>query len=93
MWEQVQRVFVVICLTSIVVSPVGACNTLVFRYALQQWEPDAFDVVVLHREPLANRNSNTGRRPELARASANMGRISATVTHQGQIFPAALPIS
>ena len=68
MWEQVQRVFVVICLTSIVVSPVGACNTPVFRYALQQWEPDAFDVVVLHREPLDDQHTQLVQHLEAAAA-------------------------
>jgi hypothetical protein len=30
-----------------------ACNVPVFRYALERWAPDPYDVVVFHRGPLA----------------------------------------
>lgn len=31
---------------------VSACNVPVFRYALERWRPDAYEVFVFHREPL-----------------------------------------
>lgn len=34
-------------------APAGACDTPVFRYALERWEPDAYPVVVFHAEPLS----------------------------------------
>ena len=33
--------------------PAGACDTPVFRYALERWPPDAYRVVVFHGEPLS----------------------------------------
>jgi hypothetical protein len=30
-----------------------ACNVPVFRYALEKWEADKYEVIVFHREPLA----------------------------------------
>ena len=30
----------------------SACSTPVFRYALERWQPDNYEVVVLHRQPL-----------------------------------------
>ena len=34
--------------------PAFACSIPVFQYALEYWEPDAFEFVVLHRGPLAD---------------------------------------
>ena len=34
-------------------APVWACSVPVFRYALERWRPDAFELVVFHRGPLA----------------------------------------
>jgi hypothetical protein len=34
-------------------SPLSACNVPVFRYALERWPADLFDVVVLHRGELS----------------------------------------
>jgi len=33
---------------------VSACSTPVFRYALERWQPDRYEVIVLHREPLTD---------------------------------------
>ena len=30
-----------------------ACNVPVFRYALQRWQPDDYEITVLHHEPLS----------------------------------------
>ena len=30
----------------------SACNVPVFRYALERWPPDAYEITVFHREPL-----------------------------------------
>ena len=40
------------CLTTYTVQPACACNVPVFRYALQRWQPDPLEVLVLHRAPL-----------------------------------------
>lgn len=37
-----------------VVSTVQACSVPVFRYALEQWRPDTFEVVVFHKGPLSD---------------------------------------
>ena len=36
------------------VSSVQACSVPVFRYALEQWRPDSFEVIVFHRGPLSD---------------------------------------
>ena len=33
-------------------APAGACNVPVFQYALENWEPDAYGVVIFHRGPI-----------------------------------------
>jgi hypothetical protein len=33
-------------------APAAACNIPVFRYALEKWNADAYEVIVLHRGPL-----------------------------------------
>lgn len=35
-------------------STLEACSTPVFRYALQRWQPDDYEVLVLHRQPLTD---------------------------------------
>ena len=46
------RVWLVVALTGWLWIPAApACNVPVFRYALEQWAPDKFVVVVFHREP------------------------------------------
>lgn len=37
----------------ILAQPVLACDVPVFRYALERWQPDAYEVVVLHGAPLS----------------------------------------
>jgi len=39
-------------LIPVLVSPAWACTTPVFRYALERWDPDPYEVVVTHRGPL-----------------------------------------
>ncbi len=41
--------FLLLCSTS-----VCACNVPVFRYALERWPADNYEVVVFHRGPLAS---------------------------------------
>src|SRR5437868_37094 len=41
----------VVCLFFLAV-PARACNVPVFRYALEHWHPDLYDVVVFHQEAL-----------------------------------------
>src|SRR5437870_12226026 len=33
-------------------SPLPACNVPVFRYALDRWQPQSYEVVVFHKGPL-----------------------------------------
>src|SRR5882724_3820625 len=33
--------------------PLAACNVPVFRYALERWRPQSFEVLVFHKGPLA----------------------------------------
>ncbi|MCX6929282.1 MAG: hypothetical protein NT154_39590 [Verrucomicrobia bacterium] len=42
------------CLVAALWTPVApACNVPVFRYALERWEADPYQIVVFHNEPLA----------------------------------------
>ncbi len=43
---------VVACLVA--ASSVQACSVPVFRYALEQWRPDNFEVIVFHKGPLSD---------------------------------------
>ena len=45
-----------------------ACNVPVFRYALERWEADLYEIVVFHREPL------TAESQELLGALEKMGQ-------------------
>ena len=50
-----RAVVLLVCgLASLCALPAGACDVPVFRYALQFWAPDAYRVVVFHREPLSS---------------------------------------
>jgi len=35
-------------------SSAQACSVPVFRYALEQWRPDSFEVIVFHKGPLSD---------------------------------------
>lgn len=38
--------------------PVLACNVPVFRYSLERWQPDRYEIVVIQREPLTAEQKN-----------------------------------
>ena len=40
------------CGLAFLAGPAAACNTPVFRYALERWEPDIYGVLVFHEGPL-----------------------------------------
>ena len=46
---------------------IHACNVPVFRYALQRWEPDNYELVVLHRQSLNDEQLELLRTLEVAR--------------------------
>jgi hypothetical protein len=48
-----QRLGVAGLLLSLFTAPARACNVPVFRYALERWPADPYEVVVIHRGPLA----------------------------------------
>jgi hypothetical protein len=41
-----------LCLFLLAATVGFACNVPVFRYALERWEPDPFQLVIFHRDPL-----------------------------------------
>jgi hypothetical protein len=43
-------------------APLYACSVPVFRYALEHWPPDAYEVFVLHRGGLSDKHAETLRR-------------------------------
>ena len=49
------------------VGRIHACNIPVFRYALQRWEPDNYELVVLHRQSLNDEQLELLRSLEVAR--------------------------
>ena len=54
-----------------------ACNVPVFRYALERWAPDPYDVVVFHRGPLA---AKVQALVETLEKQGEGGLVNATVT-------------
>ena len=40
-------------IVSAMAAPVGACQIPVFRYALERWEPDPYELLIVHRGPLS----------------------------------------
>ncbi|MEM7396784.1 MAG: hypothetical protein AAF492_31025 [Verrucomicrobiota bacterium] len=41
------------CITlALLAGPILACQVPVFRYALERWPPDMFQLVIYHSEPL-----------------------------------------
>jgi hypothetical protein len=53
---------VVACLVA--ASSVQACSVPVFRYALEQWRPDNFEVIVFHKGPLSDAEKDLAARVE-----------------------------
>ena len=62
------------------VTPVMACQIPVFRYALERWEPDAYEVTVFHRGPL---EAAAKARVETLRAAATALEAGALDAPQG----------
>lgn len=52
MFRSITTTFVLFCLFA--ASSVQACSVPVFRYALEQWRPDSFEVIVFHQGPLSD---------------------------------------
>ena len=52
LWTKVSAGLYVACLATFLADSVCACNVPVFRYALQRWQPDPYEALVLHRGPL-----------------------------------------
>ena len=52
LWTRVTAGLYVACLATFLADSVCACNVPVFRYALQLWQPDPYEALVLHRGPL-----------------------------------------
>src|SRR5262249_21629164 len=50
-----------------------ACSVPVFRYALENWPPSKYQLVVYHRGPFATKDAETVRRLEAAVGRANVG--------------------
>ena len=53
---------VVACLVA--ASSVQACSVPVFRYALEQWRPDSFEVIVFHKGPLSDAEKDLAEKVE-----------------------------
>ena len=53
---------VVTCLVT--ASSVQACSVPVFRYALEQWRPDSFEVIVFHKGPLSDAEKDLAEKVE-----------------------------
>ncbi|HPA17756.1 MAG TPA: hypothetical protein PLU30_08405 [Verrucomicrobiae bacterium] len=52
-WQRLTRAWFGILLVPLVITTVPACDVPVFRYALERWRSDVYQLVVLHRGPLA----------------------------------------
>jgi hypothetical protein len=52
MFRSITTTAVLFCLFA--ASSVQACSVPVFRYALEQWRPDSFEVIVFHQGPLSD---------------------------------------
>ena len=61
--------------------PASACNVPVFRYALERWKPDAYEVHVFHKGPLSERDRAAVRL--LERQAAGAVRAHDECLHHG----------
>jgi hypothetical protein len=52
MFRTITTTAALLCLVA--ASSVQACSVPVFRYALEQWRPDSFEVIVFHQGPLSD---------------------------------------
>ena len=48
-----RRLILLVCCWSLVASDLWACSVPVFRYALERWAPDTYNVFVFHEGPLS----------------------------------------
>ena len=55
--SQSYRVIGVVLITTITAASVLACRIPVFRYALERWPPDSFELIVVHRGDLDEQQS------------------------------------
>ena len=53
-WIDQRCVALIAVLVTMSVASTHACNVPVFRYALERWQPDPFQVTVFHRGPLTD---------------------------------------
>lgn len=64
----------VICLAA--AGPAAACSAPVFRYALENWPPDSYEVVLFHRGPLSEEQAalaaEFGEAARVAQSGANL---------------------
>jgi hypothetical protein len=51
--QAIHRIAAGVCAFIILANPAGACSIPVYRYALENWEADAYEIMVLHNGPLA----------------------------------------
>lgn len=66
------RRILLVALVTLVASVAYACNIPVFRYALENWQPDPYRVAVVHRGTLSADEQNVFR--ELQQANSNPAR-------------------
>ena len=52
--KQYRRFAFFILISACLARPVLGCAVPVFRYALERWAPDAYEMVIIHRGPLAD---------------------------------------
>ena len=63
---------------TLLAQPLSACSIPVFRYALEFWEPDPYEFIILHRGPLSEPDAK--RMQELAAASKATPPANLTVS-------------
>jgi hypothetical protein len=66
-----------------------ACNVPVFRYALERWEADPYELVVFHREPLSTEQRVLLERITKTEGGGSANVVVTDVNLAGELSPAA----
>ncbi|MBM4069778.1 MAG: hypothetical protein FJ271_12625 [Planctomycetes bacterium] len=87
--DSASRLLMVSAVVFLGIAVAGACNIPVFRFALDRWRPDRYELVLLHDEPLAEEDRRLLEklqeytdRPDCP-ANVNLTRVDLSRKHDG----------
>ncbi len=77
--NRTQAALAVAC--TVIASAAAACNIPVFRYALERWRSDAYEVVIAHAQDLTAEQADVVKSLQAAQGKANVTVIQTTVAN------------